>query len=262
MNAIGRKRIIQEYYSRRFKDYDRQKIRTWRNLHGFGSEVTAGLLDTLTSLEGRSLLEVGVGTGRIALPVLESVRPWFLGLDLSREMLGLAHAKLSSFKRDCALVLGDAEYLPFAGNFFDAIICMSTMHYFRSQEEILRKLSTILKEKGVLIYGDLTIHESDDQRFLEALEKTVSKAHARYYRPSEIKRMLETCGFDISRTRTFAYRKPYSSLMEDKGRYFNVAPETLQRCILGASVDAREKYAITSTELTLFYTVVTALKGT
>lgn len=45
MDNVARKKIVQEYYSKRAKDYDRQKIRTWRSTQGFGNEIVNEVLD-------------------------------------------------------------------------------------------------------------------------------------------------------------------------------------------------------------------------
>jgi ubiquinone/menaquinone biosynthesis C-methylase UbiE len=261
MKHIDRKKLIQRYYSVRAMDYDRQKSRTWKSSQGFGNEVTDELLDAFVNSEDKLVLEVGVGSGRNAVPLLQKSKMWFVGLDLSREMLELARRKMSSFKESLDLVLGDAESLPFVNCVFDGIICMSTMHYFKSQANVLKRFAEILKEKGSLVYGDLTVHELDDQGFLEMLENTVSKVHTRYCKPSEIQKLLEPHRFHVFKTRTVAYRKSYRSLMEDKGEYFDVTPETLQKCIRDTDEDAKEQYGLTDTELTLYYTIVTASRG-
>lgn len=64
----------------------------------------------------------------------------------------------------------------------------------------------------------------------------------------------------IARKRIVPYRKSYLSLMKDKGKYFDVKPETLDKCIKEATMNERKLCAINSNGLTLFYTLVTALK--
>jgi ubiquinone/menaquinone biosynthesis C-methylase UbiE len=146
MRSVDRKRLIQRYYSRRVKDYDGQKRRTWRVSRGFGNGVLDRLLSALAGLKGGSVLEVGVGSGRNALPVLETVKTQFVGIDLSKEMLEQARTKLREFRESCDLVLGDAEHLPFVARAFDGVVCMSTMHYFDRQGTIIRMLHGILGE--------------------------------------------------------------------------------------------------------------------
>jgi len=260
MKNISRKKIVREYYSKRARNYDRQKIRTWKSKQGFGTEVLNEVIDALTGLESKPVLEVGVGSGRIGSPLLRKVKPWFVGLDLSREMLELARARMSPHKQKFDLILGDAEHLPFANKVFDGLICISTMHYFAYSERSLTDFSRTLKEKGVFVCGDVTMHELDNQGFLETLETTLSQAHGRYCKPSEMKKLLENHGFHVDKMKVVPYRKSYLALMDDKGRYFDVKTETLHECIGEATVDEGKRYAINSNGLTLFYTLIRALK--
>jgi len=260
MEGVARKKLVQKYYSKRAKDYDRQKIRTWKSKEGFGAEVINGIIDALAGLESKAVLEVGVGSGRIGFPLLEKVNPWFVGLDVSREMLGLAKARMSPYKENFDLILGDAEHLPFINEVFDAIVCLSTMHYFAFPERSLAEFSRILKERGVFVYGDVAMHELDNHGFLERLEKTLSRAHAGFSKPSEMEKLLENHGFCVSKMRVAPYRKSYLSLMEDKGRYFDVKAEALHECIRRATMDEKRLYSIGNGELTLFYTLISALK--
>jgi hypothetical protein len=135
---------------------------------------------------------------------------------------------------------------------------MSTMHYFTFQGRTLKRFRKTLRENGTLVYGDLTVHETDNQGFFEGLERTLSKAHARYYKPSRMKKLMEKQGFCISKMKTIAYRKTYSALMEDKGRYFGVAPKRLHRYLEEASAEAKKQYGLTKDDITQFYTVITA----
>jgi ubiquinone/menaquinone biosynthesis C-methylase UbiE len=256
MQNTDRKKLIQQYYSARAKDYDRQKGRTWKNSRGFGTDVINEVLEAFKDDDKKRVLEVGVGSGRNALPLLQETKPWLVGLDLSKEMLTVAKHKMSTFKNNVDLILGDAEHLPFNDRTFDAMVCMSTMHYFKSQKESLKEFSKKLKENGTFVYGELTLHEGDGEGFFETLERTLSRAHTKYSRPSEMRMLMEANGFHVSKIKTFAYNKSYAALIEDKGQYFDVKLETLFKQIEAASMSAREQYSLTSTELTQFYTVI------
>jgi ubiquinone/menaquinone biosynthesis C-methylase UbiE len=258
MENVARKKLIQEYYSKRSMDYDRQKSRTWNSGKGFADEVFEELFSGFAGFPGRNVLEIGVGTGRNAVPLLKKVSLRFVGLDLSREMLKLAEKKTTSLKLDFEPVLGDAEDLPLMRGTFDALICVSTMHYFSSQDKVLRAFADLLKRKGTLVCGDLTVHESDEQGFFEGLERMLSKAHARYCKPSEMRMLIESAGFRVVKMKTIVYRKAYDSLIEDKGVYFGVAPQMLHEYVEGARMDARRQYDLTNTDLALYYTIITA----
>lgn len=258
---MQRKKLIQRYYSKRAKDYDQQKIRTWKSKQGFEAEIINEITDAFASLKSKIVLEVGVGSGRISSSLLENTCSWLVGLDLSREMLSLAKAKMFTYKQRFDLILGDAEHLPFANEIFDAIICISTMHYFEFPKKSLTEFSRTSTTKGIFVYGDLTMHELDKHAFLERLEKTLSKAHAIYYRLSEAKKLLQSHGFQVARVQVFPYRKSYSALIEDKGKYFNVKPETFRKIIQEATIDEKKLYNVGNSELTLFYALVAAVKG-
>jgi len=260
MEKMRHKKTVQEYYSKRVRDYDQQKIRTWKSERGFGAIVLKQIIGALMNFGGKNVLEVGVGSGRIGFPLMEEVKPFLVGLDLSRGMVELAKEKMPVFHQRFDISLGDAENLPFSNAVFDAIVCVSTMHYFADTGRSLTEFSRVLKEKGVFVCGDLTLHESDTRHFLDTLERTLSKAHAQYYKPSEMKKLIEDHGFCVSQLKVIPYRKFFVSLVEDKGKYFNVKAEALNECLERATKDERNLYSINNNELTLFYTLITALR--
>lgn len=255
-----RKKIIQEYYSARAKDYDRQKSRTWKSDQGFADDVFEETFNALRGLEKKLVLEVGIGSGRNAKPLLEKISPQLVGLDLSRKMLMNAQEKLFALKKHFDLILGDAEHLPFLKHSFEGIVCMSTLHYFADQEKALQNFAALLKEKGTFVYGDLSPHESDNRAFFEKLEGTLSKAHKRYHKASEMENLMEENGFRVARTKTILYTKSYDALLEDKAKYFNVDPQLLHRHVQTASKETREQYDLTQKGLTQFYTVIIATR--
>lgn len=258
MKNYYREKLIQRYYSARAQDYDRQKSRTWQSTRGFGNKVFQEILQGLKGYNNKSLLEIGVGSGRNAKLLLERINPYLVGLDLSKEMLRAAGSKLVAHREKFDLILGGAEDLPLIDESFDAILCISTMHYFADQEKALSVFKRLLKKNGVLIYGDLTEHESDDEEFFENLERTISKAHSKYYKASEMKGLMEKNGFHVARTTTIEYQKRYDALIEDKGRYFGVGIDSVNNLTQAAASRTRKQYTLTDTGLTQFFTVISA----
>ena len=260
MRGTVHKKLVREYYSKRAEDYDKQKSRTWKTARGFSNGVTEALVQALRNCRNKPVLEVGVGTGRTSFSILEEIHPHVVGLDLSKEMLKATRAKMPTCGHAFDLVLGDAECLPFADEAFSALVCTSAMHYFRNLGTSAAEFNRVLHQSGCFVYGDLTLHESDEQRFLNRLERTISRAHGSYSKPSEVKKMLVKAGFVVSQITTVPYRKSFRALIEDKGRYFGVAQEALDRCIKDAPEDERKLYAVDRHGLTLYYTVMKALK--
>lgn len=254
------KKIIQRYYSKRARDYDRQKTRTWKSTLGFEAKILDETANALSQVKDGFILEVGVGSGRVMLPLMKKTACHFVGLDLSKEMVQIAQRKMSAHKHRFNLLVGDAEHLPFHKNVFDTIICMSTLHYFLSPQKCLEEISRTLKKRGTFLYGDLTIHESDHNNFLDKLEKTISHAHGNYSIPSEMKKLIENCRMQVDKVEVIPYKKSYNSLYEDKARYFNVKPESIYEKINEATENERKLYGIRKNQMTLFYTLIKGVK--
>jgi len=49
-------------------------------------------------------------------------------------------------------------------------------------------------------------------------------------------------------------------LIEDKAKYFGVKPEAVDKCLEAASSDEKKLYSLGGDELTLFYTLIKAMK--
>ena len=205
-------------------------------------------------------LDAGVGSGRVFTPLIRETGLPRIGLDLSSEMLKVTKEKMDSIRKRFDLLLGDIEFLPFRNGSFSLLLCISTLHYFASPQIALMEFSRVLKKGGIFIYGDVTAHEMDMDGFMDRLEKTVSTAHSRYHRPSEVRSLMEECGIRVTKIKTIPYRKSYESLNEDKAKYFSIEPHALQRFLRRATRKQRALYGIVKNGMTLFYTVISGLK--
>jgi hypothetical protein len=75
-----------------------------------------------------------------------------------------------------------------------------------------------------------------------------------------MKKQLTISGFEVSALKTFAYKKSYRFLIEDKGRYLGVNAAVLNRLLAIANSKEKGLYSLTSYDMTLSYTVMTAYK--
>ncbi len=124
------------------------------NTRGFppGVEKEIGALMVRTGgLNAASrVLEIGVGTGRIALPVSEHVRA-YIGIDLARPMMERLRAKRST--EPIYLVEGDATKLPFDDAQFDGVIAVHVFHLIPGWRDVLAEITRVLKPGAPLIHG-------------------------------------------------------------------------------------------------------------
>jgi SAM-dependent methyltransferase len=100
------------------------------------------------------VLEIGIGTGRIAVPLAQHVRQ-VAGVDLSAAMLAQLAAKRG--ERCVDPVRADASRLPFADACFDAAIGVHVFHLIPRWRDVLAEVARVLRPDGVLL------HAADDQ---------------------------------------------------------------------------------------------------
>jgi len=119
--------------------FDTRVARQYDALRGHPPEVSAEVGRTLARLLGPSarVLEPGVGTGRMALPLVAAGSE-VVGVDLSADMLGILAGHAVS---GLGLVRGDITRLPFREAAFDAALCTHVLHLVDSRcvlEQLLR----------------------------------------------------------------------------------------------------------------------------
>jgi SAM-dependent methyltransferase len=91
-------------------------------------------------LRGKRVLEVGVGTGRFALPLQKSGIS-LVGVDISHKMIDLGLAK---GLRD--IVLADGARLPFSSHAFDVATTNHVLHLMADWREVLLEIGRVTRE--------------------------------------------------------------------------------------------------------------------
>jgi SAM-dependent methyltransferase len=113
--------------------------------------AVAALIAQAGNLRKQSrVLEVGVGTGRIALPLTHHVDRLY-GIDLSRLMM----QQLRSKPNAGAIRLSEANalQLPFRRAAFDAVLLVHVLHLIADWQHVLREIARVLKPDGLLLCG-------------------------------------------------------------------------------------------------------------
>jgi SAM-dependent methyltransferase len=101
-------------------------------------------------LDGRDLsLEIGVGTGRIALPLAER-GIHLVGVDLARSMLSRLVGKAGGISA-LDLVAADVTQLPLADASVDAVLGCHVLHLIPDWRGALGEASRVLRPGGVLL---------------------------------------------------------------------------------------------------------------
>ena len=92
------------------------------------------------------ILDVGTGTGRISVPLLERGVD-LIGCDLSKEMLMRLQEKSPSAR----IAQSDAAHLPFPTAHFDVVLTVHVMHLISPWREALHEFRRVLKPGGVYL---------------------------------------------------------------------------------------------------------------
>ena len=99
---------------------------------------------------GAQVLEIGVGTGRIAIPLASRIGR-VTGVDLSMQMMGALQAKVAGTPLGLNLARADVVYLPFPGDCFDVVYAVHVLHLVNGWREAVRETKRVLKKYGYFV---------------------------------------------------------------------------------------------------------------
>ncbi len=131
---------------------------------GYSTEVAeriaTGLMRVGPVTAGNHLLEIGIGTGRIALPLLrEGVH--VTGVDISSLMVERLRAKLAQQQATqperswgkLTLAMADMTALPFDDGSFDAAVGVHVLHLVPEWRRALDEVLRVVRPGGALLVG-------------------------------------------------------------------------------------------------------------
>jgi ubiquinone/menaquinone biosynthesis C-methylase UbiE len=98
------------------------------------------------------VLELGSGTGRIALPTTMAGAN-LTGIDTSREMLDVAAQRAVADGLTLDLVAADAQHIPVANATFDAVLAVHVLHLLDDWRAALDEIVRVLQPAGRFIQG-------------------------------------------------------------------------------------------------------------
>ena len=121
---------------------------------GFPPGVDERVADVIAEAGGLGrdarLLEIGVGTGRVALPLARRLGR-VVGVDLSRAMMERLLAKRGDRRVDP--VRADAAQLPFADRSFDAVLGVHVFHLIPRWRDVLAEVARVLEPGAPLLHA-------------------------------------------------------------------------------------------------------------
>ncbi len=134
----------------------------------------------------RQGIEIGIGTGRFAVPL-----DIHCGLDPSKKMLKLAK------QRGLDTIEGIAEHLPFHEACFNFALMVTTICFLDSVSAAFHEIYRILKPSGHFLVGFIDKHSALGKRYQQNNTSNVFYDIATFYSVDEVILYLEEAGFRI-----------------------------------------------------------------
>ncbi|HMQ34159.1 MAG TPA: class I SAM-dependent methyltransferase [Chloroflexaceae bacterium] len=129
---------------------------------GTAERICAAIVARTGATRQSRFLELGVGTGRIALPFLAAGYS-YAGVDLAASMLAVLREKAAAAASRPMLVRGDVTRLPFADASFDVALGVHVLHLVADWRATLAEARRVLRPRAhLLLAGD--VRSEDEPR--------------------------------------------------------------------------------------------------
>jgi ubiquinone/menaquinone biosynthesis C-methylase UbiE len=192
------------------------------------------------------VLDLACGPGIVAEVVAPHASE-LVGVDLSPEMLRLAEQRLAMARLgNCRFIMAPADQLPFEDDTYNTVVTRLSLHHFPVLSSVLAEVRRVLSPHGTLILADILSSEDPGEAELHnALEQLRDPTHVRMLSRSELRRELESAGFEISSETTWEQPRRFeewAKVVDDPSRTNSlfVVMRSLARQGVSAGIDLRE----------------------
>lgn len=134
-------------------------------------KVTEFILSLVGATPETKFLELGIGTGLNALPIVKRGYS-YTGVDISKEMLNQLRGKLEGVPHNLTLIQADASSLSMFENYaFDVILMRHMLHLIPDWRSCLLEIRRVLKPNGVYLYCESiwTAHQQEFEQQWRAI---------------------------------------------------------------------------------------------
>jgi len=192
---------------------------------------------------GLRILDVATGTGAVLIPVaqLASDEGRAIGIDISSAMIRRARGEIeNSGLSNAAVLVADAESLPFPESSFDRVLCSFAIFLFANLSGVLSECHRVLNSIGsiALVYAAA---EDPDWSWYEQLKARYAPAAdlgTMIYSPQHVESALQQLGFANVETRLETHSVVFSDALEFWGWSWSHG----DRCVLQSLTGNRDAF--------------------
>lgn len=130
---------------------------------GVADKISQFLASSLELTAQDRLLEIGVGTGRLALPIAPHVGH-ITGVDISRNMMRKLLEKRSN--QPVSVAEADAHHLPFVSDAFDYAYIVHVLHLVAEPLRVLDELRRVIKPQGMLLHMHNRMRHDNEMKII------------------------------------------------------------------------------------------------
>jgi SAM-dependent methyltransferase len=183
-----------------------------------GLETLLERLDGAAGLHGRSVLDVGCGTGTIAIALARDHGCSVVGVDAAPDMVAVAEAKEA---RDVQFQVGLAEELPFAQGTFERVLMRSVVHHV-DRPRAFPEARRVLVPGGRIVLEGIDRAGLDELWYVRFFAPLLERERARVPSGSTLRVELLDAGFASVRVEPFAFPRVFdrdTALRKLRGRH-------------------------------------------
>jgi len=144
------------FYEGRADDYDKYLPLTFKTHNEDELSVREGFIDCLGLKGGERVLDLACGTGRDSELIAQRLgdKGQIFCQDISVDMLKNCVNRLEKLPLKKEILMGNAVYLPFEDNFFDAVYSFGGLGEFSDIRASLKEMARVTKVGGKIVVGD------------------------------------------------------------------------------------------------------------
>jgi len=147
--------------------------------------------------ESQRGIEVGVGTGRFAIP-----------LDIRFGVEPSLTAGNISQKQGVNVCAGTSEALPIKNGLFDFALMITTVCFLDNISEGFKEVKRILKQRGLFILGFVDLNTELGKKYEKFKEQNPFYRVATFYSAGQIIDFLKETGFEVKKTVQTIFHHP------------------------------------------------------